>query len=73
MIIVQATRMPYLELNLGLSNVLLATAAAGNLLGLGDLVADGLGAEVLQGVSLDSVDAQGRVGLDSGESTGHYI
>ena len=31
-----------LKLNLGLSNVLLAAATAGNLLGLGDLVPDGL-------------------------------
>lgn len=33
----------YLKLNLGLSDILLAAAAAGNLLGLGDLGADGLG------------------------------
>lgn len=32
----------YLKLNLGLSDILLAAAAAGNLLGLGDLGADGL-------------------------------
>jgi hypothetical protein len=32
----------YLKLNLGLGDVLLATTAAGNLLGLGDLVSDGL-------------------------------
>jgi hypothetical protein len=33
---------PYLELNLGLGDVGLAAATAGNLLGLGDLVPDGL-------------------------------
>lgn len=32
----------YLKLDLGLSNVLLAAAATGNLLGLGNLVADSL-------------------------------
>jgi hypothetical protein len=58
-----------LHLNLGLRNVLLAAAAVGDLLGLGELVADGLGAEVLEGVGLDSVDAQGRVGLDDGETS----
>lgn len=60
-----------LQLNLGLSNVLLAAAAVGNLLGLGELGSDGVGAEVLQGVGLDGVDAQGRVRLDDGESSGH--
>lgn len=59
-----------LQLNLSLSNVLLAATAAGNLLGLSDLRLDGLGAEVLDGVSLNSVDAHGRVGLNDGESTG---
>lgn len=59
----------YLQLNLGLGNVLLAAAAVGDLLCLGDLSPDGLGAEVLQGVRLDGVDAQGGVGLDDGEST----
>jgi hypothetical protein len=34
--------MSHLKLNLGLSNVSLAAAAVGNLLGLGDLVLDGL-------------------------------
>lgn len=58
-----------LKLNLGLGNILLATATAGNLLSLRNLVADGLGAEVLEGVCLGGVDAQGRVGLNSGEST----
>lgn len=60
-----------LHLNLSLSNVLLAAAAVGDLLGLGELVADGLGAEVLQGVGLDGVDTQGGVGLDDGETSGH--
>lgn len=57
-----------LKLNLGLSNVLLATAATGNLLSLRDLVLDGLRAEVLKGVTLNGVDAQLRAGLDSGET-----
>jgi hypothetical protein len=35
-------RRSHLELNLGLSNVSLAAASAGNLLGLGDLVPDSL-------------------------------
>lgn len=62
-----------LQLNLCLSNVLLAATAARNLLRLSDLGADSLGAEVLQRVRLDGVDAQGRVGLDNGESTGHCV
>jgi hypothetical protein len=33
---------PYLKLNLGLGDVLLTAAAAGNLLGLSNLGADGL-------------------------------
>jgi hypothetical protein len=57
-----------LKLNLGLGNVSLAAAAVGNLLGLGDLVLDGLGAEVLQSVTLNGVDAELGVGLDSSES-----
>lgn len=79
-------RLENLKLNLSLSNVLLAAAAAGNLLGLGDLVPDGLhsvslciptvfsgyayiGAEVLNRVSLDGVDAELGVRLNNGEST----
>lgn len=60
-----------LHLNLGLGDVLFAAATVDDLLGLGELVADGLGAEVLQGVGLDGIDAQGRVGLDNGETSGH--
>lgn len=63
--------MSYLELNLGLGNILLAAAAAGNLLGLSNLAADGLGAEVLEGVGLGGVDAESRVGLDGSETTRH--
>lgn len=62
----------HLQLNLRLSNVLLASAAVGNLGGLGNLVLDSIGAEVLQSVTLGGVDAHGRVGLDSRESTGNY-
>lgn len=60
-----------LQLNLCLGDILLASTAACNLLGLGDLSTDSLGAEVLERVSLDGVDAQGGVGLDNGESTGN--
>lgn len=63
----------HLKLNLGLGNVLLASAAVGDLLGLGDLGADGLGGEVLERVALDGVDAQERAGLDSGESAGDCV
>ena len=63
----------YLNLNLGLRDVLLTSTAARDLLRLGELGPDGVGAEVLQGVALDSVDAQKRVGLDGSECAGHYI
>jgi hypothetical protein len=63
--------MTYLKLNLSLSNVLLATAAAGDLLCLRDLVLDSLGAEVLERVALNSVDAELRAGLNSGEAAGN--
>lgn len=59
----------HLQLDLGLSNILLASAAVGNLLGLSDLGSDGLGAEVLKRVSLNSVDAEDGVGLNGSEST----
>jgi hypothetical protein len=62
----------HLQLDLGLSNILLASAAVGNLLGLSNLGSDGLGAEVLKGVSLNSVDAEDGVGLDGSESTRDY-
>ena len=57
-----------LDLDLGLGNVQLAAAAVDNLLGLGQLGLDGLGREVLEGVGLDSVDAQDGVGLDGSEA-----
>jgi hypothetical protein len=59
----------HLQLDLGLSNILLASAAVGNLLGLSDLGSDGFSAEVLKGVSLNSVDAEDGVGLNGSEST----
>jgi hypothetical protein len=31
-----------------------------------------IGAEILKGETLDSVDAELGVGLDNGEATGHY-
>lgn len=61
-----------LQLNLCLGDILLASTAACDLLGLRDLSTDSLGAEVLERVSLDGVDAQGGVGLNNGESTGNY-
>ena len=74
----------HLELNLGLSDVLLAPVSTGNLLCLCDLVSDSLshvslgqarlinvmylGTEVLQCVSLNGVDAELRIGLHRSES-----
>lgn len=63
--------MTCLQLNLRLSNVLLTATTIDNLLCLSELASDGVGAEILQGVGLDGIDAQGRVGLDDGESSGH--
>lgn len=59
-----------LQLDLSLSDILLASIAAGDLLGLGDTSTDSVSAEVLQGVSLGGVDAQDGVGLDRGKATG---
>lgn len=61
----------YLQLNLSFRNILLAPAATGNLLRLGDLVPHGLRAEVLERVALDGVDAHHRVGLHGREAAGH--
>lgn len=61
----------YLELNLSLGNLLRASAAVGNLLGLGNLGANGLCAEVLDGVGLNGVDAENGVGLNDSKSTGN--
>lgn len=74
----------YLKLNLGLGNVCLTAASAGNLLGLSNLVPDSLsehqyrpftcrycsyfGAEILQWVSLDRIDAKDRSRLHRSES-----
>ena len=63
----------YLKLNLGLSNVLFATVAAGDLLCLRNLVLDGLSAEVLKSVTLNSVDAELGAGLDGGETAGDCV
>ena len=80
----------HLKLNLGLSDVLLAATAACDLLGLSDLVSDGLyilsasepletfvayaylSAEVLEGETLNSVDAELGAGLDGSETTRDY-
>lgn len=64
-------REAYLKLNFGLGNILLAAATVHNLLRLGDLGADSLGAKVLEGITLNGVDAQGRLGLDDGKTTGN--
>lgn len=61
----------YLKLDLGLCNVLLASTTVCDLLGLGDLGTDGIGTEVLERVTLDSVDAHDGVRLNSSESTGN--
>ena len=58
-----------LQLNLGLRNVLLTSAAIGDLLSLGDLGTDSLRGEVLKRVALGGVDAENRVRLDDGEAT----
>ena len=63
----------YLKLNLGLSNVLLASVTVRNLGGLGNLCLDSLGAEVLKREALDGIDAEDRVGLDDGESSRNWI
>lgn len=69
---ISPSRWTYLELNLGLSDVLLATTTADNLLGLGNLGANGLSAEILKGVTLNGVDAELGAGLDNGKATGNY-
>lgn len=62
--------MPYLKLDLGLSDILRTSAAVGDLLCLGDLVADVLNAEVLKWVTLDGVDAEDGSWVDDGEAAG---
>lgn len=59
----------YLQLDLGLGNILLASTTVGNLLGLSNLVTDSLSAEVLQWVTLGGVNAHCRVGLNGRKST----
>lgn len=59
----------YLQLDLGLSNILLASTSVRNLLRLGDLGTDSIGAEVLKRVTLNGVDAHDRVGLNGSKST----
>lgn len=61
----------YLQLNLSLGDLLLAAVAICNLLCLCDLSPDVVGAEVLKRETLDGVDAQLRVGLDNGKSSGY--
>jgi len=65
--------MAHLQLDLGLGNILLAATTIGYLLGLGDLSLNSIGAEVLQGESLDGVDAHDRVGLDNGETSRYCV
>lgn len=69
----QSTIYAYLQLDLGLGNILLASTTIGDLLGLSDLGTDGIGAEVLDRVTFGGVDAHDRVGLNSSESTGNCI
>ena len=63
----------YLKLNLRLGNVLLTSTSTDDLCCLCDLRSDCLNVEILQGVTLDSVDAQFRVWLHNSESSGNYI
>jgi hypothetical protein len=63
----------HLQFDLGLSDILLASVAAGDLLSLGDTSTDSISAEVLQRVGLGGVDAQDGVGLDRSKATGHYM
>jgi hypothetical protein len=67
-----AVRIPYLDLDLGLGNVLLASLAGRDLLGLGQLGTGSLNAELVEGVGLNGVDAQLGVGLDDSETSGDY-
>jgi hypothetical protein len=66
-------REAYLELNLSLSNILLAAASVRNLLCLRDLGPDSFGAEILNRETLDGVDTQDGVGLNDGEPSGNYV
>ena len=65
--------MSYLKFDLGLSNVLLTAASAGNLLRLCNLRPNRLLAEVLNRETLDGVDAQFRVRLDNSEATRNCV
>lgn len=62
----------YLNLDVRLGDLVRTAVAAGNLLRLSELRADGLDAEVLEGEALDGVDAEDGVGVHDGEATGHY-
>lgn len=64
--------MAYLNLDVSLGDLVRAAVAASNLLRLSELRADGLDAEVLEGVALDGVDAEDGVGVHDGEATRHY-
>lgn len=61
---------PYLELDLGLSDILGASRAGSDLLCLSDLVANSLDAEGLKWVTLNSVDGEDGSWVDNGESSG---
>lgn len=61
----------YLNLNLGLGDILLATISGGNLLGFLQLAPNGLGAEVFDRCTFNSVDAELRSRLDGSKSTRH--
>lgn len=63
----------YLNLNLRLGDILLAPSTIHNLAGLSQLGTDGLSAEILERVGLDSIDAQLGVWLDDSEAARDYI
>lgn len=60
---------PYLELDLGLSDILGRSRAGSDLLCLSDLVANVLDAESIKWVTLNSVDGEDGSWVDDGESS----
>ena len=62
-------RLEDLDLNLGSKLLLLGGTRVGDTLSLGKVVTDGLGAELLDGEGLDSVDVERRVGVHGNETS----
>lgn len=60
---------PYLELDLGLSDIMSRSRAGSDLLCLSDLVANVLNAESIKWVTLNSVDGEDGSWVDDGESS----